>query len=76
MWNTAANHLIKQGNTWYVKVAFPADVQPAFDDNRAFTKTLKTSDKADAIARCGRWIAKFKTEIAEARGKQLRQRCG
>jgi hypothetical protein len=63
-----SNYLIKQGQTWHVKVSIPADVQPAFEGRRAFKKTLKTSDKSVAIARSGPLVVEFKRMIEEARG--------
>lgn len=62
-----SNYLIKQGQKWSVKVALPADVAHIFG-KKAFKKTLKTSDKAAAIARSGPIIAQFKDAIEEARG--------
>lgn len=62
-----ANYLVKTGRTWSVKVAIPEDVQPAFG-KRAFKQSLKTSDKAVANVRAAPLIARFKDEIAEARG--------
>lgn len=62
-----SNHLIQQGRMWYAKVAIPADVQSVFG-KRAFKKSLRTSNKIDAIARSGPIIAGFKDAIAEARG--------
>lgn len=67
-----SNHLIQQGRMWYAKVAIPADVQSVFG-KRAFKKSLRTSNKIDAIARSGPIIAGFKDAIAEARGKPLRR---
>ena len=61
------NHLLQRGKTWHVKVAIPADVQPVFN-KRAFKKSLKTSDKAVAIARSGPLIIQYKQMIEEARG--------
>ena len=62
-----SNYLIKQGNVWSVKLAIPADVQHVLG-KRAFKRTLRTSDKAVAIARSGPVIAQFKDAIALARG--------
>lgn len=62
-----SNYLIRQGEAWSVKVPIPADVQHIFE-KKAFKKTLKTSDKAVAIARSGPVIVQFKSEIEQARG--------
>ena len=62
-----SNYLIRQGQAWSVKVPIPADVQHIFE-KKAFKKTLKTSDKAVAIARSGPIIIQFKSEIENARG--------
>ena len=62
-----SNYLIRQGQAWSVKVPIPADVQHIFE-KKAFKKTLKTSDKAVAIARSGPIIVQFKSEIEHARG--------
>jgi hypothetical protein len=62
-----SNYLIRQGQAWSVKVPIPADVQHIFE-KKAFKKTLKTSDKAVAIARSGSIIVQFKSEIEHARG--------
>ena len=66
-----ANHLLKTGRTWSVKVAIPEDVQPVFG-KRAFKQSLKTTDKAVANVRAAPLIARFKDEIAEARGHKTR----
>lgn len=62
-----SNYLIRQGQAWSVKVPIPADVQQVFG-KKAFKKSLKTSDKAVAIARSGPIIVHFKSEIEAARG--------
>lgn len=62
-----SNHLIKQGNTYHVKVAIPADVQDILG-KKAFKKSLKTADKTVAIARSGPLIIEYKKKIEEARG--------
>ena len=62
-----SNYLIQQGQAWSVKVPIPADVQQVFG-KKAFKKSLKTSDKAVAIARSGPIIVHFKSEIEDARG--------
>lgn len=62
-----SNYLIKQGNTWSVKIAIPADLHHIFG-KRAFKQALKTTSKSVAIARSGPLIAQFKDAIEEARG--------
>lgn len=62
-----SHYLIQQGQAWSVKVPIPADVQQVFG-KKAFKKSLKTSDKAVAIARSGPIIVHFKSEIEDARG--------
>lgn len=62
-----SNYLIKQGQQWSVKVAIPADLVHIFG-KKAFTRTLKTSNKSVAITRSGQFIAQFKDAIEEARG--------
>ncbi|MEL7279106.1 MAG: tyrosine-type recombinase/integrase [Pseudomonadota bacterium] len=61
------NHLIRQGKTYHVKVAIPSDVQGVLG-KKAFKKSLKTADRAVAIARSGPLILQFKEAIEEARG--------
>ena len=61
-----ANYLIRQGNTWSVKVPIPVDLQPVFG-KKAFKQALKTSDKSEAIIRSGPPIADFKAKIETAR---------
>ncbi|PYG26444.1 DUF6538 domain-containing protein [Pelagimonas varians] len=62
-----SNDLIRVGRAWSVKVGIPAYVQHIFG-KRAFKQTLQTADKALAITRSAPLIAKFKDEIALARG--------
>lgn len=42
------NNIIKQGDKYHVRVAIPADVQAVFG-KRAFTQSLKATDKAEAL---------------------------
>lgn len=55
-----------------MKVAIPADVQHLFGGKRAFKQSLKTTDKAVAIARSGPLVVEYKRLIEEARGNPTR----
>jgi Domain of unknown function (DUF6538) len=62
-----SNYLIRSGQTWSVKIAIPSDVQHIFG-KKQFKQSLRTADKAVAIARSAPLIAEFKDAIAKARG--------
>ncbi|MCX8225283.1 MAG: hypothetical protein OTI35_04355, partial [Sulfitobacter sp.] len=62
-----ASYLMKRGDTWYVKVSIPKDVQYAFGGNRAFKRSLKTSDKYIANALSAPLVVQFKAEIKKVR---------
>lgn len=63
-----ARHITKRYNTWFAVLDIPAGVRPYFGGRRRFFKTLETESETDALERAPFLVAKWKGEIAKARG--------
>ena len=66
---TTFHHLAKRGTagTWYVVLAVPKDLQPRFDGKHHLLTSLKTTDRAVALARRGVALDDLERKIREAR---------
>ena len=60
--------LIKRGGVWWVRVVVPADVRSLFGKTELL-ESLGTGDDTEAVRLGTPIIAKFKRQIADARGK-------
>ena len=60
-------HLEKRANTYYAVLTVPADVRPIVGKLRHVQST-QTSDKAEASVRAALLVARWRAEIAKARG--------
>jgi len=60
--------LIKRGGVWWVRVAVPADSRAAIGKTELL-ESLRTGDAAEAVRLATPIIAKFKQQIANARGQ-------
>lgn len=58
-------------STWYVRLAVPADVRPAFGNRRVLTKTTGTTDKAEAMVARLPILSLWKQQIKQAREWKL-----
>ncbi|MCK0512351.1 tyrosine-type recombinase/integrase [Aromatoleum buckelii] len=57
----------RRNNTWYATLHVPSDVREKLGKSKFF-QTLKTSHKATAESRASVLVARWKTEITQARG--------
>jgi integrase len=66
---TTFHHLAKRGTagTWYVVLAVPKDLQSRFDGKHHLLTSLKTTDRAVALARRGPALDDLERKIREAR---------
>lgn len=62
-----ASNIERRGNTWYATLHVPQDVRANIGKSKFF-ESLKTTDKRIAEARARPVIAKWKAQIAAARG--------
>lgn len=63
-----AKNIEQRGNTWYATLHVPEDVRHKIGKSKFF-ESLKTTDKRAAEPRRDALIAKWKAQIAEARGQ-------
>ncbi len=67
-----ADHIFqKKGeSTWYVRLDVPKDVRHAFGGRRVLVQSLKTGLRSEAMERRLPWLAKWKSEIRDARERK------
>ncbi|HEX8541085.1 MAG TPA: DUF6538 domain-containing protein [Pseudomonas sp.] len=65
------DHLVKKKNeeTWYVRLKVPSDVAPKIGRS-VFIKSLKTTSHREALHASHAYLAKWRAEIAAARGQR------
>ncbi|WP_137822555.1 DUF6538 domain-containing protein [Pseudomonas sp. D(2018)] len=62
-----ADNLERQGGIYHVRLAVPKDVQPAFGNRRILSKSLGTSNRAEALRLRLPYLVQWKAEFQSAR---------
>ena len=62
------DYLIQRGNTWYARMAIPADVRHKLGQKREYIQSLRTSDRKIASIKSKPLVADWKDAIHIARG--------
>ena len=62
------DYLIQRGNTWYARMAIPADVRHKLGRKREYIQSLRTSDRKIASIKSKPLVAEWKDAIHIARG--------
>ena len=56
-----------RGKTYYGRLAIPTSLRAAYDGRQVLEQSLETRDYAEAMARLGSWLQKWKAEFSKAR---------
>lgn len=64
-----SDHLVLRDSTYHVRLDVPEDVRATFGGRKVLTKSLGTSNKAEAQSKKHAYLAQWKTLIREARAR-------